>query len=73
MSLKSTVAAEIRAELGRQRKTQKEVAEALSVSQCHASHLINGVRAIDLDQLEAVATFLNVDAITLFRWKGVQR
>ena len=54
----ATVAAEIRAEMGRQRREVGELAEYLGVSRRTVSRLLNEHQPIDLDQLGAIAAFL---------------
>lgn len=75
MSLKESVSAEIRAELARQAKTKKSIAELLKVSDSHAGKLINGVRPFDLEQIEIVANYLGISINQLFpdSLKGVER
>lgn len=57
-SLTATVAAEVRAEMARQRRSQREVADALGVSNTYVWRRLVGEVAFDLDELEAVAAYL---------------
>lgn len=59
------VAAEVRAELGRQHKTQRELAEALGVSQVFVSRRLRGEVAFSLEELERIAEALDVPIIRL--------
>ena len=58
--LTERVAAEIRAELGRQGKTGLQLAESLGVSRSWVSYRLTGQQAIDMDDVEAIATALDV-------------
>jgi len=67
MSLSESISAEIRAELGRQNRTDKNkfIASALGVSESYAYKLITGKRSFSFEQFEAVANSLGVDAFAL--------
>ena len=64
-TLRLKVAAEIRAEMARQRKTGIELASLLDLSQQSASRRVNGETDIDLDELEVIAGWLGVDVPAL--------
>jgi transcriptional regulator with XRE-family HTH domain len=59
-SLKSVVAGEVRAEMGRQRKTGADLAQVLGVSKQAASRRLKEETEIGLDELEAIAGWLDV-------------
>ena len=59
-TLTDHVAAEIRAEMARQRVTQVQVAAALRMSQPVVSRMLKGSRPLTLDFIEDVARVLNV-------------
>lgn len=59
------MAAEIRAEMARQRKTGRELAAHLHCSQQSASRRVNGETAIDLDELASIAEWLEVPVMKL--------
>ena len=54
------VAAEVRAEMARQRRTQAELAEHLNVSQAAVSRRLVGLVPFDVSELDEVAAFLGV-------------
>lgn len=54
------VAAEVRAEVARQRISQTRLAEHLSISQAGISRRLSGDTPFDLNELTAVAKFLGV-------------
>lgn len=58
--LTDRVAAEIRAELGRQGITALEIAQRLSVSRSWMSYRLTGQQVIDLDDVEKIAAALGV-------------
>ncbi len=55
------VASEVRAELARQRRPQRAVAEALGISQAAASRRLRGELPFDVAELATLATVLGVD------------
>jgi transcriptional regulator with XRE-family HTH domain len=59
-SLNDTVAAEVRAELGRQRVTGAELAKRLGVSGVWVSRRLSGHQSLTTDDLEAISTALAV-------------
>lgn len=59
-SLRDRVAAEIRAEMARQRKTGIELAACLDVSQQSASRRLAAETNFDLDELEKVVSWLGI-------------
>lgn len=63
--LRQRVAAEIRAEMARQRRTGTELAKVIGCSQQSASRRINGGRGLDLDDLPLIAEWLGVDMADL--------
>lgn len=58
--LLSHVAAEVRAEMARQRKTQRDLAAALELSQAQVSDRLREKVAFDVRELEKVANWLGV-------------
>lgn len=66
-SLAETVAAEIRAEMARQRKTQSDVAECLDFDRASLSLRLSGKRDFKLSELERIAEFLDVPLASLIR------
>ncbi len=58
VSLTATVAAEVRAEMARQRRSQRQVADALGVSGTYVWRRLTGQVPFDLAELEAVAAYL---------------
>lgn len=63
--LTTTVAAEIRAEMARQRREVGDLALHMGRSRRTVSALINGHRVIDLDDLQRIAAFLNITPLDL--------
>jgi predicted transcriptional regulator len=61
-TLSGEVAANIRAELARQKVSQSQVAEVLGVSQAAVSRRLSGALPFELDEIAAVADLLNVRA-----------
>lgn len=59
-TLRYVAAAEVRAELARQRKTSQALAKALGISPQAMSRRTTGDLPFDLDELEAAAAFLDV-------------
>jgi transcriptional regulator with XRE-family HTH domain len=55
-----SVAATIRAELARRRKSQKDLADALGFSQVAMSRRLNGATPIDVNELAQIAEFLGM-------------
>jgi transcriptional regulator with XRE-family HTH domain len=62
------VAAEIRAEMGRQKLSQVELAKKLGQAQPWVSRRVSGSASLDLDDLEAFAAALNVPTHKLLGW-----
>lgn len=60
MSPAERVAANVRAELARQRKSQTELAQALALPQSAVSRRCVGRVPFDINELTVVAGFLNV-------------
>lgn len=60
MRMPNTLTAEIRAALARKGTTTAEIATVLSRSQATASRKLNGQIPITLDELAAIAEFLDV-------------
>jgi transcriptional regulator with XRE-family HTH domain len=58
---RDSVAAEMRAEMARQRKTVNDLASLLQVSQSAASRRYNGEVDISFDELAVVADWLRVE------------
>lgn len=61
------IAAEIRAEMARQQRSQRELADALSYTQQAVSRRLAGHVAIDLNELDLIARFLGVSVAHLMR------
>ncbi|MDG4796172.1 helix-turn-helix transcriptional regulator [Micromonospora sp. WMMD1082] len=64
VTLSQAVAAEIRAEMGRQQKSGRAVAEAMGVSHIYLSRRLTGKVSLTLADLEKVAAALGVPAST---------
>ena len=64
-SLGTQVAANVRAEMARQRKRQADLGEMLGLTQGAVSKRMSGTVALDVDELGKIATFLGVDVATL--------
>lgn len=58
MSYREQVAAEVRAEMARQRKTGRELASLLSITQQSASRRLNASTDLSLDELDIIARWL---------------
>lgn len=58
--LRAQVAAEVRAELARQRLTQQRIVDKLGRSQAYWSRRVNGEEPFDLDDLASLAALLDV-------------
>lgn len=59
------VAAEVRAYLARQRKTQGDLAVALGISQQSVSRRMTGAQPFDVDELHRIAAWLGVPVSAL--------
>lgn len=57
--------ANIRAELARRGVTQKQLADVLQVSQGQVTKRLRGLIAFDINELVAIAEFLDVDLAVL--------
>jgi len=57
---REAVAAELRAEMARQRKTVNDLASLLQISQSAASRRFNGEMDVSLDEISVVAEWLGV-------------
>lgn len=64
-SLTETVAAEIRAELGRQQTSAAELAKRLGVSGTYVWRRLNGQAALSTDDLERISDALGVSVTAL--------
>lgn len=62
-----TVAANVRAEIARQRITQRTLASALGMSPAAMSDRLSGKTPIDVNELEAIARFLKVSPESLLK------
>lgn len=58
--VRRAIAAEVRAEIARQCKTQRDVAEVIGVDQGSAGRRLNGERSFRAEELAAVAAWLGV-------------
>lgn len=65
-SLPHHVAREVRAEMGRQRMTHQQLAEALGLSQPQTTKRLNGVIEFRPSELEAAAELLGVPVVQFF-------
>ena len=61
-----SIASEIRAELGRKRIPQADLANVLGVSQAGISRRLSGDTPFDVNEVAAVADFLGVPVALLF-------
>ena len=64
-SLGTQVAANVRAEMARQRKRQADLGEMLGLTQGAVSKRMSGTVALDVDELGKIASFLGVDVSAL--------
>lgn len=64
-ALRGLIAAEVRAEMARQRKTGVELAALLDVSQQAASRRLAGAVPFSMDEIVVVAQWLGVEVVTL--------
>jgi len=64
-SLRQVAAAELRAEMARQKRTGVELGAVLNCSQQSASRRITGEKAIELDELPLIAEWLGISVIDL--------
>lgn len=71
-SLNDRVAAEVRAELGRQQLSVNELARRLGMSQPYLSRRMTGAVPLDLQDLEAIATELGVTVESLIAAPAVR-
>jgi hypothetical protein len=71
--LSSRVAAEVRAEMARQRLSGARVAKALGWSPMYLSRRVSGQTPFDVDDLEALASLLGVAVMDFFPPGGVLR
>lgn len=60
-NLRETVAANVRAELGRSRITQSRAAAETKISEAALSKRLNGRIPFDVDQIAALAALVGVD------------
>jgi hypothetical protein len=64
-NLSAQVAAEVRAELGRQRKTATELGAQLGLSVQSASRRLSGTGDFSLDEVELICGWLGLDVVDL--------
>ena len=64
-SLSTTVAANVRAEMARQRKRQADLGDVLGLTQGAVSKRMSGSVALDVDEVGKIATFLGVPVAAL--------
>lgn len=64
-SLSTQVAANVRAEMARQRKRQADLGEVLGLTQGAVSKRLNGAVALDVDEVGKIARFLDVPVASL--------
>lgn len=60
-----TVGATVRAEMARRRRTQRQLAEVLGISQTQVSRRLLGEISFNVDELALVATFLGMTVADL--------
>lgn len=65
------IAGEIRAEMARQQRSQRQLALALGYTQQAVSRRLAGHVAIDVDELDAIARFLGVSVARLMRFDAL--
>jgi transcriptional regulator with XRE-family HTH domain len=70
VTLTQSVAAEVRAEMARQRIPQRAIATAMGLSQQAASRRLTGEVPFDTQELEAIAAHLHVPVIQFLEHKG---
>ena len=66
-ALTESVAGEIRAEMARQRITQRDVARRLEVIEAWLSRRLNGHVSLNLDELEQISKALQIPMVELIR------
>ena len=59
-TISTTVAANVRAEMARQKKRQTDLGEALGLTQGAVSKRLSGAVALDVNELGVIAEFLGV-------------
>ena len=64
-SLSTQVAANVRAEMARQRKRQADLGEVLGLTQGAVSKRMSGTVALDVDEVGKIAAFLGVPVSSL--------
>lgn len=64
-SLSTQVAANVRAEMARQRKRQADLGEVLGLTQGAVSKRMSGTVALDVDEIGKIADFLGVPVSSL--------
>lgn len=64
--LHETVAAEVRAELARRKVNQTQIAMLLGISQAGVSRRLLGQTPMDVNEIAAIAEFLDIPIGTLF-------
>jgi len=64
-SLSTHVAANVRAEMARQRKRQADLGDVLGLTQGAVSKRMSGVVALDVDEVGKIAVFLGVPVSAL--------
>ena len=64
-SLSTQVAANVRAEMARQRKRQADLGEVLGLTQGAVSKRMSGTVALDVDEVGKIASFLGVPVSAL--------
>jgi transcriptional regulator with XRE-family HTH domain len=72
MSLSESAAAEVRAEMARQRRSGKQLATQLGWSQMYLSRRLSGRAPFNLDDLAAIAAALGVPVSSFFPGPGVR-
>jgi transcriptional regulator with XRE-family HTH domain len=71
-NVRADVAANVRAELARQRKPQKALREHLGISRVTMHRRITGQSPFDADELVGIAEFLDIPIGTLFQTQATE-
>lgn len=64
--VREAIAGEVRAELARKRKTQREAAAAIGIDQSAFWQRLEGKRPFKAEEISALAQFLDVDPAKFF-------
>lgn len=72
MSYRHHAAAELRAEMARQRYTSSDLAGVLSLSQTSAHRRMTGDAGLDLDEIALIADWLGIDPLRFVAFTATQ-